>query len=201
METTMHGTDRILGRTKMVVKDVLGLIKNGAVVSLGFHKGYEFLLFYSPFDGVCKIAVVSKGREALISVWNIEYRLPKSLAKPTFKRQLRARALQQEYSYAKLSVPFKPKELFDVKIEVYASGRLEYVHTCPSPIERRPLQTDYIRQLRTVLMPITSVVKEFRKRRNVTVHYEFHLINRESEQVVQKALFSHKTIQYYLQAA
>src|SRR3989344_2550217 len=76
MELTIHGVERIQGRTKMQVRDVMELISSGAVVSLGSDNAYEYLLFYSRPNKSARIAVVALGRKRLISVGQKDYRLP-----------------------------------------------------------------------------------------------------------------------------
>lgn len=98
MELTKHGKDRIQGRTKLLDKDVLSIISEGAVVELGIADEKEFLLFYSPFDERCKIAIVSKGRRHLISIWGTNFHLPEGIRKPT--KSLNKSALTKYRNFA-----------------------------------------------------------------------------------------------------
>lgn len=91
MELSSHGTERILERTGMHIIEVLYILRLGAVVSLGSEGKSEFLLFYSPADNVSKIAVVSRDHSKLISIWNTDFLLPKTLSRITRQRETLAR--------------------------------------------------------------------------------------------------------------
>ena len=91
MELTQHGSERIQGRTRMVAKDVLSLISHGAVVELGGENNFEYLLFYSPFDECAKIAVVTKDRTHLVSIWEKYFYLPPGILKVNRKRERAAK--------------------------------------------------------------------------------------------------------------
>jgi hypothetical protein len=91
MWLTTHGKERILGRTKMLTKDVLSILSAGAAVSLGSIDKREYLLFWSPPDQSAKIAVVSARRKKLITILKRNHGLPIGLAKVTEERERKAR--------------------------------------------------------------------------------------------------------------
>lgn len=107
MELTAHAIRRIYDRTKLFTKDALSIVTDGAVVNLGSHKGCGFLLFYSPPDNVCKIAVVSEDRRYLVSIWEKSFKLPAVLPKITPKLEREAKRLFQEFIFEKI----RPKDL------------------------------------------------------------------------------------------
>lgn len=121
MEISKHGHLRVINRTRMCVDDVLSLVKSGMVVSLGFNDGYEFLLFYSPFDNGGKIAVVSAERTLLISVWETDYCLPDGVVIPTRDMIKDARTLLNSFLFSKLggnTKIFDLNEILSVKVQV-----------------------------------------------------------------------------------
>lgn len=90
MDIGVHALERILGRTRMLPEDVENVIAAGAYVSLGAREGSEFVLFYSPWERRAKIAIISRVRKKLISVWETSFLgLPSgvSAVTPDFCRQ------------------------------------------------------------------------------------------------------------------
>ena len=99
LELTVHGSERIHGRTKMTIKDVLSVIENGAVVTLGETTECEYLLFYSPPDHCTKIAVVAAKRTYLISIWERDYFLPEGVSRPNKQRDRKAREVLSRFLF------------------------------------------------------------------------------------------------------
>jgi hypothetical protein len=82
MHITKHGSDHIRDRTRLEPWEVARLIKKEVFVSLGVLANSEYLLFYSPADHKCKIAVVTEDRSSLMSVWEIGFELPLGIRNP-----------------------------------------------------------------------------------------------------------------------
>lgn len=92
MRITTHGRERILGRTKMPEEDLIRLLNSRVTVQLSETEDTDFLLFWSPFDRSCKIALMARDR-TLISVWETYFVLPEGVRKPTAKDRRTARKL------------------------------------------------------------------------------------------------------------
>ncbi|HEX5774718.1 MAG TPA: hypothetical protein VFY28_02015 [Candidatus Paceibacterota bacterium] len=106
MELTIHGSERILSRTKMLAKDVLSILAAEAVVELGSDRaGLGYLLFFSPPDQCPKIAVVSHDRMRLVSVWHSSFKLPSGVENVTPDLARRARDAMKRYLFHKAVTP------------------------------------------------------------------------------------------------
>jgi hypothetical protein len=129
MKFTMHGNERVLGRTKMLTEDVLSLICADAVVALGSLSGCEYLLFYSPPDRCAKIAVVSPGRELLISVWERNFTLPPGIVRVTKMLETKAYCAARAFLLQRILArqPKKPARQCPMKIDVIERGKVAYV--------------------------------------------------------------------------
>ena len=103
MKLTIHGSERIFDRTKMVVRDVLSIISSNAVVELGSHGGCKYLLFYSPPDNRTKIAVVTDGRTHLVSIWESDYFLPTGLKSVNKENKRKAMHLCREFMFKRFA--------------------------------------------------------------------------------------------------
>lgn len=83
MQYTQHGFERSTERTSLPPAHLQMLVQRRSVVPLGSDKGMEFLLFYSCPDRTTKIALVEKGPQKLVSVWNNDFSLPRGVRTPT----------------------------------------------------------------------------------------------------------------------
>lgn len=118
MELTKHAQERIEGRTKMLAKDVLRLIKAGAFINLGTAEEYEYLLFYSPFDQTVKVAVTSCGREHLISIWEMNFTFPAGIEKIGNVHIEAAQSLCKKYIFSTFHAPDEQAPYWDATIEI-----------------------------------------------------------------------------------
>lgn len=114
MDLTIHAIERIQGRTKMQIKDVLSLINNKQTVELGSHEQWHFLLFFSLIDSSFKIAVLNRQRTILVSIWKGHYKLPGHLT-VTNEHKAQARLLVTP-------------ETLEAEIHVYEDGKEEFVY-------------------------------------------------------------------------
>lgn len=212
MELTIHGGVRIQGRTKMLAKDVLSVVASGAVVELGAAHGFEYLLFYSPPDRGCKVAVVSEGRTHLVSIWEVDFNLPQGVKPATQKRKKKARlALQallfrrmprppsKEKKTKPIQVPVVPHYL--VKIEVEVEDKVQFVHEVGihSAKEAKNLYS-IIGLLRPQLETIVSTIQAHREMvgdRSLAYNISFWRNGR----FVKQHHIRHDTLLGYFQAA
>lgn len=93
VKNTYHGIQRVMERSKMHPDDVLLIVDAGATVLLGTFEEYDYLLFFSPQDRGCKIAVTAKEKTRLVSVWDADFHLPEGVRKPTKQDIREARRL------------------------------------------------------------------------------------------------------------
>lgn len=132
MELTIHGLERIYGRTKMLPEDVLSIVSSGAAVPLGSDEEYAFHLFYSPPDRQVKIAVISKSGSHLVSVWKASYLLPAGVSRVTPRHEKAARSAMSDFLFKKLRETARqgtPTHLA-ARIEVRVGRKVEFVRDC-----------------------------------------------------------------------
>ncbi len=169
MELTQHGSERIRRRTGMTERDVVELAKARIGVELGQDKQFKYLLFFSPPDQDCKIAVTKlshDGTELLLSVWDKYYRLPSSVKRPTLKNERQARRLLHRFVAErafKNSAPQKRQKPINVRVQilVYDAGRTAFTHEVG--LVERHLVKDHERALASqhdTLVHIARIIKE-----------------------------------------
>jgi len=95
MSLKMHAAERIIGRTKMSIAEVLSVISRGATVELGRSKNVIFLLFYSLLDNESKVALVDADDGSLISIWERNFRFPTGVRRPTRKQEELVKTFEQ----------------------------------------------------------------------------------------------------------
>lgn len=118
MEMTVHGLVRLNERTKMREEDIVTLIVANVVISLGFYEMYEYLLFYSPNDRSCKIAIVSEDRSTLITVYGAEYRIPKNLKRPTRQLLEQAKFIFTDFLFKRIKENNIPYDLKQTEVQL-----------------------------------------------------------------------------------
>lgn len=222
MELTKHGYERILGRTKMLIKDVLCLISSGAVVNLGSITGREYLLFYSPPDGCCKIAVVAARRTQLISILEYHYSLPEGLIKVNRELMHRAQNVLYNLLIEEIKKNFSRVELgsqqdskstqsvsnpkillkhkcYDAKIEIQFDGIVQYTHNLGMILQKEaktPVAVLFYFQPQ--VKPIIDIVESEGYHEQGQVLYTFGLTSSSSQKLVKKYSLRHETIKKYL---
>lgn len=193
MELTIHGRKRILGRTKMLTKDVLALLTNGAFVSLGVVDGREYLLFYSPPDKECRIAVVSADHARLISIWGLGYHLPEGVRKASKRDQRCARDALREYLFRTMEAHFSPEIFLNAKIEVQVNAKPVYEYeagTVPLSVSERRSET--FQHLEPCLRELTTAVESLRDQiEGAKVHYAVYLRNPRAPQAIRYYTLPH----------
>ncbi len=130
MEPTVHGAERVIGRTKMLMKDVLSIISNRAAVQLESNDGKCYFLFYSPPDMQMRVAVVSSDGQRLISILRGDFLLPAGVQAITPKLGREARALLRNFLFARAKATARKEasRKLGVKIEVCAGSEVIYTH-------------------------------------------------------------------------
>ncbi len=184
MELTQHARKRIQGRTSMLAEDVLYIISKNAAILLGQANGYEYLLFYSAFDRVSKIAVVSQSRSHLISVWNQRYFLPKGVGKPTKARKKAAYVAYRQIMFdAFLDTATLSKEdsnsatLLHTEIEISVDKKVIHSRKGPDLLmngNETALGT-VVKALSEYLIPIIELAEEMKAKANGKIHYDLYV--------------------------
>lgn len=202
MELTIHGSERILGRTNMLVKDVLAVISNRAVVSLGSLGNYEYLLFYSPPDEKAKIAVTADKRTTLVSVWETHYILPKGLSRVSPQKIGSAKRLLQEFMLRKAKLTGPQLHRLVVKIDVEVNHRFVYRHECGEVIwELGGSLNSVAYTFLPEVEKVATIVEANRNKFAGKVRYAICLINSISLKPELVRFFKHKVIAKRLRAA
>lgn len=188
MELTVHANERILGRTKMLTQDVLSLIIGGAVVKLGSSHRYEYLLFYSPPDRRTKVAIVTRERTALISVWETDYPLPKNIGRVTHRLEKLAERRVREFLFWRIKengFAQKPAEHL-VRIRVIEGKRCVYEYDAGMFLSLRfASRKAVIEAASPALKRIHSIVEENKSLTDKKVTYDVCVIDPETQKVVR----------------
>lgn len=198
MQFTAHGAERVLRRTNLLGKDVLSIISSNAVVSLGFWHNYEYLLFYSPNDGVTKIAVVTRDRGTLVSVWYDDYVLPKGVSRVTRQLKRKARQVLAQFAIKKV----ESKETRDVKLDIVVGKKIVYSHDFGRFLAKDLKSIESIIQtLLPNLSPIIKVVEDCQSQIPGSVKYDFWLFEPESARAPARFAIRHKKLRTRVPAA
>jgi hypothetical protein len=169
MRLSVHADERALQRTFQDPKSIIELIKNNAVVSLGFDDEFEYLLFHSHPDRDEKIAVVRRDWKKLVSVWHVYFKLPRGIRPPTGKRKRLARSLFRSYVFRQrvhaLSLKIEESQERRTYIEITCKHEVEFKYECDDIVIRRntPLEK-MVEMMREHLEFAASVVTENRSR-------------------------------------
>ena len=92
LKMSIHGVERIQGRTGMLVREFAEVIDAGATIEIGRDAECRFLLVYSPAHYKSYIALVNnEGR--LVSVWNDDFKLPECVGHVTWAQRRKAKQL------------------------------------------------------------------------------------------------------------
>lgn len=198
MHTSIHGIERVQGRTKMLYKDVLFIIEKGAVVELGEDQGQEFLLFYSPEDRCCKVALTANKRSVLVSIWETGFRFPPSVNRPDKVMRQEAYRLLKGLILTGV-VPFALPDELIVRVEITGQGVYEAVEVGHIPFAASKQQEQAIALWIPLLRPLAHSF-EFTPNRTRT-QYWVSLIDPSTGAVVKPALrIGHKKLRKRLRA-
>ena len=162
MELTVHGSQRIFDRTKMMVKDVLSVISSDAVVKLGSANGREFLLFYSPPDRKVKIAVIDAKHAKLVSIWEADYGLPAGVRRVDDVLENAARHRFAKWTFQRLNKHLETPEV-QVVVEVMENRKFVNRYEVGSMPEKIGFRKD--RVFRFLLPRLREIVAEMEKNR------------------------------------
>lgn len=198
MELTLHGSERILGRTRMLTKDVLALISHSAVVALGARGPYEYLLFYSPSEQTTKIAVVAEERSCLISIWEKHFRLPEGVRRPQGKDEREARRALRTYLFSTMTSSKRIKvkahnEGFVARIQVQLDCKKLYeddaVHIPQNVGKKAKKVLDYLTEH---MEQLAAVVEAHRFHLQGKIRYVIFLLDPRNPRSVKQHVLSHE---------
>jgi hypothetical protein len=205
MHLTVHGEEHILDRTSMLAKDVLSIISGNATVELGTSEGYEYLLFYSPNDRDCKIAIVSLGKKDLVSVWEKDYFLPKGVLKVTHPLTKKARLLFSEFMFKRVKIEEVAPQMFMVQVDISSESKIEYRQSLGmiSQDEIKTLESPLsILSLLPELRPIITIVEQNRLKVPGKLYYKIYVLEQGSGKIVKKSFkIKHETFMNRLRTA
>lgn len=207
MELTIHGSERILGRTKMLAKDVLSIISAEAVVELGRDRaGLGYLLFFSPPDQCAKIAVVSHDHMRLVSVWHSSFKVPHGVEEVTPDLARQARDIMKKYLFNKAVTPQSfAANRFRIALQLLVGTeviRQEDAGEVYWQGRTGDLGAFLLRLgLTARLKPIVSMFDAHRSRSSKEKSYAICLLDPVTLQVRQRHLAKPETMRRYLGAA
>lgn len=207
MQLTVHGVERAQMRTKMHVNEVRSIIASDAVADLGSSGEYSYLLFYALRDGTFKIAVTTRDRGSLISIWDQDFHLPENVEKVNTRhrrRALRALASFMPQSGNQLRAQTQSHTIrwYLVRIEVCVNGKVEYAHeagTFPIATIGKRYRKTLVEMCRHELEKITSVVEaNIAKANGKPIGYRICLVLKG--RVVKRHYLMRTTLFSYLRA-
>jgi hypothetical protein len=186
MQITVHAAQRIQGRTKLQIKEVLSRLNSGMGVEIECPGSYKFLLFYSPRDCCTKLAVVSKNSQTLVSIWESDYLLPRG-------RKVTNSDRAKAYSLAKpgmlnvtIQVCYKDEVVYTVSAGEVPIGVAYFLDTTIAHVAE---------QLRSLVATVDEQVKEIKK----GTLYNFRFSNAETgETLAFRQCISHKRVHSFL---
>ncbi len=192
MDLTGHGNGRIFDRTLLKPKDVLYILEAKAFVPIGIDKknDNELVLFYSPFDNNCKIAVLSPDNSALVSVLKAGYLLPEGIEIVTRALKMQAKQKYREWLFGKMKETSQANQV-NVTLLVRKSSKIIDMHECGTVPALFSNQIDSaVRYLAQVLQAITATTAALYGHN--TIRYELQMETADGE--VRKHHFRHPTL-------
>lgn len=203
MELTIHGKLRIQGRTHLVAKDVISIIEAGAFVNLGSDAKGNFLLFFSPFDHQCKIAIVAKKENALVSIWEKNYVLPVGIKRVTFAREKVAEGKVRAYLFDRLRKNSTAPQEVTIQVEVWVNGKVAHrqlIGVLPKneamPDTRWPLLIPLMRSILSVVEGMLATVTGKKE-----VYYHLYFLIPNSHKPIARHIVTHDRFMDYFKAA
>jgi hypothetical protein len=204
MLLTNHARERINDRTSLKPRFVLELIKEGATVSLGKTEKYEYLVFYSPFDGYCKIAVVSVDAQTIVTVWEKYYHLPKPIKRPTKSMLRKARRLYAEFAFACVQLERqKPKQAPKVPPRLYYTVRADVTEAGTTIFSQEVGEVTYwqgqdkglcYQRCKQIFMQLASLAEKHKNKAKGIVQYHICLTPKVSTDTRKHYLIPHERI-------
>jgi len=183
---TIHAAERIQGRTKLQLKDVLSGLNSGKAVEIACPGATQFMLFYSPPDKCTKLALVDKRTRNLISIWESDYKLPRG-------RRVTNSDRAKAYSLAfpgdrniEIQVCYKEKAVYAVPAGKIAVGDSHFLDTTIAHIAT---------QLRLLVALVNEQVEEIQNRTT----YDFRFSDPETGSVLSlRQCISHRRVDSFL---
>jgi hypothetical protein len=180
MDASVHGLERIYGRTKMLTEDVLSIIEAGAVVDLGKDERARYLLFYSRPDRKTKVAVVSLDGSVLISILHNDFFLPEGVARVTKRRDHEAQEKFARFIFTQVAVRTAVRErepLLTVDVQVLQRGSVMQTHTCGIVIWNIVRRLDSLLRFEFVATQLRRVFDTVVKSKTGKVNYRIRVQN------------------------
>lgn len=182
MKLTKHAQERIGHRTTLKSEDVLAMITAKACVLLGRNDKVSYLLFYSPFDMLCKIAVVTRDGAKIVSVWDSDFLLPTGIPRPGKRARRQARALYDAYAQERKAESLPDMEpvprvipdgpYFSAKIEVRVNRGTIYTHEIGTLTHAEGItRATCLEKIRPEIMRIAREVEGYKEKLEGPVRY------------------------------
>ena len=120
-----HAVERLALRTKMAVEDLQMILAADAYVYLGSRGRRSFLLFYSPRDRKCKVAVIDQGWK-VVTILPRGARLPEGVDSITQARQQKAKTAFNGFVFEKFcGLTDERKQCLNVLVEIQIDKKPE----------------------------------------------------------------------------
>lgn len=204
MQTSIHGIEHVQRRTNMTLKDMHAILGRGIFISLGTNpaRESEFLLFYSPPDRECKIAVVSLDRKTLISIWDWNYKLPQGIDRVTRARRRRAKDLVRQDILKRASQAARTESYdCELRVDIRAGKMIHYVYggvlgeIPPETIRSQSALVRFGDQLTSIMRDAEHKQKSTEGREPV---YYFTIRRRDTGKEVRRWSYKHSSLQKLL---
>ncbi|MBL8158741.1 hypothetical protein JNK62_04375 [bacterium] len=195
---TKHARERILLRTELKPENVLQLINDSAAISLGKGEIFEYLLFFSPFDLCCKIAVVSHDWGNIVSVWDEDFDLPEGILVPTERDRYKAKKLYQAFTFRRIGERQQTAEglpYYSATIDVVVEAKTVYSHAAGEITRSQgTFKKECIKAIWKELSTLASITEENRDKLHGFVQYQISLKALNGIQDFKRYAISHKKV-------
>lgn len=165
-----HALKRLKQRTQTTVSELTHLLDNGGVVNLGSHPGknLQSLVFFSPKDNCCFVAIQDNNVGKIITIWLLEYH--KRLAWEIKAEECEeAKQLYDKYQQQQQSIAIAHKK--------------QSKQTPPSPKPEKIVEA-MVKKPKFILI-INYIDKDFRHKRRVVLEVRAEKYNHEIKQLWQ----------------
>lgn len=200
MEMKSHSLLRIQQRTNLVPADVRAIIEADAVISLGSNDGREYLLFYSPPDEACRVAICTRDRKVLVSIWETRFTFPPPIKPPTNEQEQEAKKrITGELQRKLWRYTYEPDSV-RTEVEIWVKGERvhqQFVGTIP---RRYAVRSDRWGSILRLLRPFSAVVEATTSERKA-IRYDLFFYTRASRALVASRSLTQRGLVRLLKAA
>jgi hypothetical protein len=183
----------------LLTKDVLFILRGEAYEPIGkdMRNDNELVLFYSPFDRECKIAVLSPEKDRVVSILGVDFHLPPGVLPVSTALTMKAKRKYRELMFGKMKETAKANEVA-VTLLVRKANRIIDTHECGTvPVKlSNPIDTA-LKYLAHSLQTIARMTAD--QYGHNTIRYELQIPNIVGE--VKKHHFKHQTLVARLKAS